>query len=168
MAPVLHNDIIFVVGRTASGKSTIAKQLLRLADQEYVYIETSDVIKQVTGDWKRSNIAFHPELDVAVVEEIRKLWKHHNVVVGGTRQWSIIKPFEPWATIIWVSAPPLKRSMLFQQRNDASDDVTLYEVDQRDSELGIEGIAAELFSRESRYSFDQMKHKLRSSNNKEN
>jgi len=140
-----------VMGRTASGKSTIAKKLLDLAGKPYVYIETSDVIKKVTGDWKRSNIAYHPELDVAVVEEIAALWKDHNVVVGGTRQWSIVKPFEPYATIIWVSVPPERREQLFAQRNDASDDVTLAEVDKRDSALGINSIVLEIFNRESNY-----------------
>ena len=153
MEPVLKpsHDLIFVVGRTASGKSTVASRLLSQGGRQYVYIETSDVIKKITGDNKRSNIAFKPELDVAVVEVIQEALKHNNVVVGGTRQWSIIEPFASHATIIWVSAPFEKREAFFKKRSDASDDVTLQDIDDRDNALGIEEIARQVALREQQW-----------------
>mgnify|MGYP000890514271 CR=1 FL=1 len=151
MEHALKHDLIFVVGRTASGKSTVASRLLSQGGRQYVYLETSDVIKKITGDWKRSNIAFRPELDVAVVEAIKKELQYNNVIVSGTRQWSIIEPFADFATIIWVSVPFAKREAFFKGRADASDDVTLKDIDDRDNALGIEEIARQVALREQQW-----------------
>jgi adenylate kinase family enzyme len=129
------HELVFVTGRTSSGKSTFAKALA--AGSNTQFLEVSSIVKGIMGTVARSAISCNKDLDTLIVAEIKKQLDKGPLIVSGARQWSVIEPFASFAKIIWLEVPFATRQAYFTKRGDAADDITLEMVDKRDEELGL-------------------------------
>lgn len=142
----VKNKIIFVCGKTRSGKSFISQKLANAMG--YMFVETSSIVKSILEANKRSEIVNKPELDNQIVESIRLLADQSDILVSGVRQLTIIEQF-PDAQIIWLHTPEHLRQEWFEKDlKTRRDDLTLPQIDETDKKLHLSSIIEYIFTKD--------------------
>ena len=78
MVPSVKNKIIFVCGKTRSGKSFISQKLAQAMN--YQFVEVSSIVKSILETDKRSEIVNKPELDIAITNHLKTLAEQDNLL----------------------------------------------------------------------------------------
>lgn len=142
----VKNKIIFVCGKTRSGKSFLAKKLASTLD--YTFVETSSIVKEILSANKRSELVNKPELDQQIVQQLQVLSNQSNVLVSGVRQLSIIESF-PEAQILWLHTPQKVREQWFANDLETrEDDLNLPQIDETDKKLHLSLILEYIFNKD--------------------
>jgi adenylate kinase family enzyme len=145
--------IIFVCGRTCSGKTTIANNLAY--GLEAPHLEVGDIVRDLKRTSERKNLIDNPDFDVMIIEALKLRianmpGEYTSVVISGVRQKSIIDAF-PGAQIVWVSTPPKQRQEWFEKRQAyrPESNLSLKELDKADDKLGLMDIF-DMFTKQER------------------
>lgn len=146
MVPSVKNKILFVCGKTRSGKSFLSRKLAE--SMNYTFVETSLIVKTILAADKRSEIVERPELDLQIVGHLKFLLTENNLLVSGVRQLSIIEQF-PDAQIIWLHTPDHIRQGWFEKDlKNRNDDLTLPQIDETDKKLHLSSILNYIFNKD--------------------
>lgn len=146
MVPSVKNKIIFVCGKTRSGKSFISQKLAQAMD--YKFVEVSSIVKSILETDKRSEIVNKPELDIAITNHLKTLAEQDNLLISGVRQSTIIKQF-PDAQIIWLHTPDRIRQEWFDRDLEIrKDDLELSQIDEMDKKLQLSSILEYIFDKD--------------------
>jgi predicted kinase len=134
--------IILVYGKLCSGKGTFCGNYT-----DYVKIVTSDVVRQVSGETKRSGLGKTAHLDTAIAAELKKQISHqinngNKVIVDGIRQKSIVSHIlqqfgEDNVEQIWLEVPNDELKRRFNSRGADKDDQEFEKSYKQDEELGL-------------------------------
>ena len=146
MVPSVKNKIIFVCGKTRSGKSFISQKLAQAMD--YKFVEVSSIVKSILETDKRSEIVNKPELDIAITNHLKILVEQDNLLISGVRQSTIIKQF-PDAQIIWLHTPDhIRREWFDRDLEIRKDDLELSQIDEMDKKLQLSSILEYIFDKD--------------------
>lgn len=117
---------LFICGEIACGKSTFGQKIAK--KNKYEFIEVSDIVKRITKEVVREKIANLPDLDEAIIKELKAFLKKHNdrVVVSGVRQVTILQAFEKSKLDLspiyyWIDISREERLKRYLSRKDAKD-----------------------------------------------
>jgi len=133
--------ILLVYGKLCSGKGTYCANY-----PDHRKIVTSDIVRYVTGETKRSGLATTGHMDWAISQELIKQIKRlrdqgEKVIVDGIRQKSIaediLKEFGDDVDQIWLDVPKSELKRRYYDRGadkDNQDFETSYE---KDEKLGV-------------------------------
>lgn len=141
-------QIISLVGYQGSGKSTVGKLLAHLLNCRHV--ETSAVVKKVTGVEKRENLAstgkqtkIDPDwLGSAVAEHVVQASKKL-VVLTGVRERAVhefLISFAKQVDIIELTSPPELRFDRVKELGKVSTAAEFIEQELKEKELGLEDV----------------------------
>ncbi|MBJ7436424.1 MAG: AAA family ATPase [Acinetobacter sp.] len=156
----LYNiDVTFVCGYLCSGKTTTAHSLHKAAEiGEAMIIEVSTIVKNILQTSDRSKLQGRPDIDVQIIEQLRKLIEQQvrkgvdYFIISGVRQLSILKAF-PSAQYLWVSCDERVRFDRYHTRKEFKDVDRTHEgfvaANQRDIELGIDEVKQFIFNQPS-------------------
>lgn len=146
MVPSVKNKVIFVCGKTRSGKSFVSQKLAQAMN--YKFVEVSSIVKSILETNKRSEMVNKPELDVAIVDHLKTLVKRDNLLISGVRQSTIIKQF-PDAQIVWLHTPDHIRQEWFDRDLEIrKDDLELSQIDEMDKKLQLSSILEYIFDKD--------------------
>ncbi len=133
--------IMLVYGKLCSGKGTYCANY-----PDYVKIVTSDIVRQVSGETKRSGLASTGHMDQEIAQElVRQIQdlrdQGKKVIVDGIRQKSIsmniLRKFSGQVDQVWLDVPKEELKRRYHDRGadkDNQDFETSYE---RDEKLGV-------------------------------
>jgi len=146
MVPSVKNKIIFVCGKTRSGKSFVSQKLAQAMN--YKFVEVSSIVKSILETDKRSEIVNKPELDIAITNHLKALAEQDNLLISGVRQLTILKQF-PDAQIIWLHTPDHIRQEWFDRDLEIrKDDLELSRIDEMDKKLQLSSILEYIFDKD--------------------
>ena len=138
LSNIKKKPIILVSGKLCSGKGTYCKQF-----PDYYHIATSDVVKQISGLTKRSELHGTKSLDVQIASHLISLIEQHKpVIVDGIRQQSIIDAIIQHfgleqIELQWLEVPDQELQRRYYQRSDNKDDQSFEIAMKRDYDLGL-------------------------------
>lgn len=145
-AQSVKNKIIFVCGKTRSGKTYLSKKLATTLN--YDFVEVSSIVKEILSANKRSELVNKPELDFQIIQQIKLLSEQSNILVSGVRQLSIIESF-PEAQVLWLHTPQKVREQWFTNDLETrSDDLSLSQIDETDKKLHLSSILEYIFNKD--------------------
>lgn len=140
------NKVIFVCGKTRSGKSFVSQKLAQAMN--YKFVEVSSIVKSILETDKRSEIVNKPELDIAIANHLKALAEQDNLLISGVRQLTILKQF-PDAQIIWLHTPDrIRREWFDRDLEIRKDDLELSQIDEMDKELQLSSILEYIFNKD--------------------
>lgn len=146
MVPSAKNKVIFVCGKTRSGKSFVSQKLAQAMN--YKFVEVSSIVKSILETDKRSEIVNKPELDIAIANHLKALAEQDNLLISGVRQLTILKQF-PDAQIIWLHTPDrIRREWFDRDLEIRKDDLELSQIDEMDKELQLSSILEYIFNKD--------------------
>lgn len=123
-----NKPIILVFGKLCSGKGTYCGSEY----PSYVKIITSDVVRKVSGETKRSGLGNTGHLDILIANELNKQIKQliddgKNVIVDGIRQQTIVNELitqfgKKNIEMIWLEVPVPELKKRYYGRGHSKDD----------------------------------------------
>ena len=133
--------ILLVYGKLCSGKGTYCANY-----PDHVKIVTSDIVRKVSGETKRSGLAATGHMDWAISQELIKQIKAHReqghkVIVDGIRQKSIaedvLKEFGDDVDQAWLDVPKSELKRRYHDRGADKDNQDFETSYDRDEKLGV-------------------------------
>lgn len=133
--------IVLLSGKLCSGKGTYCSNNL----PGYTHISVSDIVKQISGFNKRSDLHTTKDLDTQIADELISIISHHNpVVIDGIRQKSIVdkiqSAFGDKVELRWLEVSPEELERRYSSRQDKKDDQDFNTALQRDRDLGLDDV----------------------------
>lgn len=133
----MNKSLIMVFGKICSGKNHFCQDYIA---KGYKHIITSDIVKQLSGHNKRSDLTDTGNLDIQIANQIIKQIDHLTII-DGIRQSTIVdhilQNYDGEVSMIWLTADCHVRRQRFEQRNDAKDDYSFDQAEQGDIKLGL-------------------------------
>lgn len=133
--------ILLVYGKLCSGKGTYCANY-----PDHVKIVTSDIVRQISGETKRSGLASTGHMDQAIAKELIKQIEElrdqgEKVIVDGIRQKSIAKEvlnrFGENVDQIWLDVPKSELKRRYHDRGADKDNQDFETSYDKDEKLGV-------------------------------
>ena len=141
--------IIIIIGKALTGKTTLASKLVN-----HLHIETSTVVKKISGEVSRAGLQNTGSFDTLIAQDIiDTLSSDKPYVITGIRQLSILKMITDTLSadeyeIVLLEVPMEELKRRYINRHEMKDDLVFEDIIERDDTLGLKELEAYLYTKE--------------------